>query len=140
MGKLVDIHFFVEEPINHPLCTIRDRYRHCGINPSVDWRGVVDIQEAPHCNGLEVWARSDLGTRTLSLNSHIRPLSMNDLRTRGLMLPLRWGEEDKMRTLTKGEDCAVLGNAARWKDIERNGAVQVGTLWRSTRLILRGWK
>ena len=81
MGNLVPIHCFVEEPMNPPLCAIHDRYRICGINPCGDGRGIVDTQEVPYCNGMEVWIRPDTGSRTLSLNSHIRPRSLNDIRS-----------------------------------------------------------
>ena len=72
MWNLVPIHCFAEELLNRPLCAIHDRYRHCEINPCGDGRGIVDTQEVPYCNGLEVWIRPDTGTRTLSLHIHIR--------------------------------------------------------------------
>ena len=120
------------------MCTIRGRYRQCGINPSGDGRGIIDIQEAHRCNGSEVWIRSDLGTRILRLESHIRPLSLNDLGTLGPTLPICWGEGDQTRTPTNGDACAVLGNDACWEDIDGNSTVEVDTMWIPTPLIL--WK
>ena len=124
--------------MNHPLCTIHGRYRLCGINPCGGGRGIVDTQEVPYCNGMEVRIRADTGSRTLSLNSHIRPRSLNDIRAGTVAMPLCWGEDDKIRMLTKGEICSVMGNAAGWKDIEGNGTVEVDTMWRSTPVVL--WK
>ena len=84
-----------------------------GLNPVGDGRGVVDIQEIPHCIGLEVWIRLEAGGRQLSLRSHIETRSLGDLRTLGekTQLPMRYGADDIPRTLTGGEACVVLGNS-----------------------------
>ena len=87
LKNLVPIHCFVEETVNHPLCTILERFDRCGLIPCGDRRGIVDTHELPYCAGLEVWIRSDTGVRTLSLNSHIRLLGLNDLAMRGIKLP-----------------------------------------------------
>ena len=80
--NLAPITCLVEEPVNQPLCAIQDRYRIGGLNPVGDGRGVVDIQETPHCIGLEVWISLEVGCRKLSLNSHIKTRRLNGLRTR----------------------------------------------------------
>ena len=82
-GILAPTHCLAAEPVNHPLRTARDRYRQCGINPSGDELGVIDMQGVSNCIGLDVWVRSVTGARTLSLNSHLRPLCLNGQRTRG---------------------------------------------------------
>ena len=137
MRNQVPIHCVAEGPVNKPLRTIRDRYRQCGINPCGDGRGVVDMQEAPYFVGLEVWIRSDVWMRTLSLNSHIRPWSLSALKTHGANLPWCWEIDDIPRTLSNGETCAVLGNALRWKEIDRVSSVEIYTQWRPTPLGLR---
>ena len=42
--NLAPTNCFVEEPVNQPLCAIRDRYRICGANPAGGGRGVAGIQ------------------------------------------------------------------------------------------------
>ena len=111
VGNLAPIHCFVEEPTNRPLRTIRDRYRQCGINSCGDGGGIVDTQELPYCNGLEVWIGSDTWARTWILDIHIPPLSLNDIRVRGFTMPLRWGNDDQTRTLAKGEVCSLMWTA-----------------------------
>ena len=59
--NIAPIHCFVEGPVNHPLCTVRARYRQFGINPIGYVIGIVDFQDVPHFIGLEVWIRSDIG-------------------------------------------------------------------------------
>ena len=135
---MVPINCFVEEPVNHPLCTLYDRYHRCGIIPCGGGRGIVEIHEIPYSAGLEVCIRSEVGIRTLSLNSHIRPLSLNGFKNHGYNLPWCWGKDDLPRELSHGETCAALGNAMRWKEIDRFSSVEIDTQWRSTPLVF--WK
>ena len=102
--NLAPTNCFVEEPVNRPTCTIQDRYRQCVLNPSGGGRGVIDIQEVPHCIGLEVRIRSEMGTRGRSSDIHIRHLSWNDLRWRKLrtQLLICWGKGDLPGTLSEG--------------------------------------
>ena len=137
MKNLVPISCFAEEPVNHPLRTIYDRYRQCEIIPCGDGRGIVDVNEVPYSVGLEVRIRSDVGIRTLSLNSHIKMSSLSDLRENGIQLPWCWGKDDLPRKVTHGETCAVLGNAMRLKEIGRYSSVEIDARCRSTPLVLR---
>ena len=135
MRNLVPLNCFVGEPVNRPLCTLYDRYQRCGITPCGDGRGIVEIHEIPYRAGLEVRIRSEFGVRTLSLNSHVRPVSLNDLKNHEYNLHWCWAKDDLPRKLAHGETCAVLGNAMCWKEIDRWPSVEIDTQWRSTPLV-----
>ena len=137
---LAPINCFVEEPVNHPLCTMQGRYRSCGLNPSGDRRGVVDIQDIPHCIGLEVWVRLETGERISSVNSHQKTRSLNDLRANELRnnFPRCGGLDDLPRLLTGGEVCMVMGGSQRWGEIDGNTNFERDTIWRSTPLVVCG--
>ena len=110
--------FFAEEPVYRPMCTIQDRYRRFGLGPSGDGRGVIDIQEAPRCIGLDVGIRSELGDRGLCLDSRVRNLSSGDLRTRGIQTqwPICCGRDVIPRTLN--------GVELRMAPAHRNGGMK----------------
>lgn len=122
---------FADGPANHPLRAIRGRYRKFGLHPIGDGRGVIDIQEIPHCVGREVWIRPDIGTRRLSLSSHIRAISLNDLKTRGLVWDMCLGGNGKPRTWTRGGSCMVSGNSKWRSGLRRGASFVIYTLWRS---------
>ena len=105
--NLAPLNCFADEPANRLMCTIRDRYRKCGLHPNGDGIGVINIQEIPHFFGLEARLRPDSGTRCLSLKRHIRTLSMGDRKTRGLVFPMCLGTDDKPRISKRGESRMV---------------------------------
>ena len=135
LANMAPIQCFAGGPVRQSLRTIRKRYRRRGLNPRGDERGVIDIQAAPHCNGIEVWIRPSKCTRRLSSNSPIRPLILNSLRTRGVQLPLCRGEDGQPMSVAGCEECAISGTA-NWRTIEANSGFEIDTLWRHTALIL----
>ena len=73
----------------------------------------------------------------MSLNSHSRPLSMNDLKTHGAKFSWSWGSGDFPTPLANGDTCAVVRNASQREEVGVIPSVEIDTQCMPTPLVLR---
>ena len=116
----------------HVAKTLGERYSERGLSAAGDARGAVNRHSTHPSSGLEVTAADQMHQKSLSINSSVGVLSIQNVRTPEVKWPLVLGKAGEVREISTTEQCAVLRNKARWGAVLVRESAGVDAAWRST--------